>query len=51
MKAGSPVKRIPDRSSHIRSIGYEPDAKIMEVESRSGGIYQYSIVPESICQD
>ena len=32
-------------SSSIRSIGYDPDTKILEIELRNGGIYQYFRVP------
>lgn len=28
-------------SSSIRSIGYDPENKILEIELRGGGIYQY----------
>lgn len=44
------MNRAPVRSSNIRSIGYDPDDRILEVEFRSGGIYQYSVVPESVYQ-
>ena len=33
-------------SSNIRSIGYDLLSKILEIEFHSGGIYQYSGVPE-----
>lgn len=32
-------------SSSIRSIGYDPDNKILEIELRHGGVYQYFQVP------
>ncbi len=32
-------------SSSIRSIGYDPDNEILEIELRHGGIYQYFQVP------
>lgn len=35
-------------SSSIRSIGYDPDNKILEVELRHGGIYQYFQVPAEV---
>lgn len=34
------------RSSNLRSIGYDPDTMILEIEFRSGSIYQYFNVPE-----
>ncbi|MHA2227478.1 MAG: KTSC domain-containing protein [Candidatus Hodarchaeales archaeon] len=33
------------RSSNIRSIGYDPDRKILEVEFKSRNIYHYYGVP------
>ena len=35
-------------SSNLKSIGYDKDSKILEIEFNSGGIYQYSGVPEEI---
>ncbi len=35
-------------SSNIRSIGYDAKAQILEVEFKSGGIYQYLNVPEDV---
>ena len=32
-------------STELRSVGYEPEALILEVEFCSGGIYQYFGVP------
>lgn len=32
-------------STNIRSIGYDPGNRILEVEFRDGGIYQYFEVP------
>jgi len=29
----------------MRSIGYDPDNEILEIELRNGGIYQYFQVP------
>ena len=33
-------------SSNLRSIGYDPSTKTLEIEFNSGGVYQYSGVPE-----
>jgi hypothetical protein len=44
------MNRNPVRSSNIQSIGYDSDAKILEVEFHGGGIYKYSNVPETIFQ-
>jgi hypothetical protein len=32
-------------SSSIRSVGYDPDNRILEIELRHGGVYQYFQVP------
>lgn len=42
--------RQPVSSTDIRSIGYEPESKILEIEFHSGGIYQYFGVPASVYQ-
>ena len=40
------MDRISVQSNNIRSIGYDTDRRILEVEFKSGSIYQYSGVPE-----
>jgi hypothetical protein len=45
------MNRKPVSSSSIRSIGYDPDAKILEVELQNGGIYQYFQVPRETHDD
>jgi hypothetical protein len=35
------MHREPVTSSQIKSIGYDPQTKQMEVEFKSGGVYQY----------
>jgi hypothetical protein len=39
------LKRVPVSSSSVRSVGYDPARFILEIEYRSGGVYQYSHVP------
>jgi hypothetical protein len=41
------MNRVRVVSSNIRSVGYEADIEILEVEFTSGSIYQYFDVPES----
>lgn len=41
------MDRIQVVSSNIRSVGYEADMEILEVEFTSGNVYQYFDVPES----
>jgi len=35
-------------SSDIHSVGYNSELKVLEIKFHSGGIYQYSDVPEMI---
>jgi len=39
--------RQPVSSSNISSIGYDSESQTLEIEFRSGDIYQYFMVPES----
>ena len=42
------INRIPVSSSDLRSVGYNPESQTLEIEFRSGGVYRYSGVPESV---
>lgn len=42
------MNRVPVSSSNIRSVGYDPQAQIPEVEFHNGGVYQYSHVSETV---
>lgn len=44
----NPGNRHLVASSTIRSIGYDPQALVLEVEFRRGGVYRYLKVPELI---
>jgi hypothetical protein len=35
-------------SSSLRSVGYDPSRLVLEIEFRTGGIYQYLNVPERV---
>ena len=35
-------------SSNLRSVGYDPTTRTLEIEFHSSGIYQYYDVPQSI---
>ena len=37
-------------STNIRSIGYDPQSAVLEVEFTSGDVYQYFNVPENLYQ-
>ena len=41
------MERIPVSSSHISSVGYDPDGHVLEVEFTDGSVYQYFDVPEA----
>ncbi len=38
-------------SSSIRAIGYDPAERVLEIEFRSGGVYQYFGVPPEVYQE
>ena len=40
--------RQPVSSSNIKSVGYDPDSTLLEIEFHDGSIYQYSKVPQSV---
>ena len=44
------VNKTPVHSTNIRSVGYDPGKNTLELEFHSGGVYQYSGVPETIYQ-
>ena len=40
------MERRKVRSTNIASVGYDAGTKTLEIEFRSGGVYQYAGVPE-----
>jgi hypothetical protein len=42
------MERQPVQLSNLRSIGYDQNTNILEIEFHSGGIYQYFNVPEYV---
>ncbi|MDP2629667.1 MAG: KTSC domain-containing protein [Candidatus Harrisonbacteria bacterium] len=42
------MNREPIQSSDIKSIGYDPETRILEVEFHSGRIYQYANIGENV---
>ncbi|WP_241430551.1 KTSC domain-containing protein [Haloferax volcanii] len=46
-----PVDRTPVTSSNLRSVGYDQDEQILEIEFNSGGVYRYFGVPSNIYAD
>ncbi len=45
------MHRLPVSSSNIRSIGYDDQSSILEVEFVSGNIYHYFDVPEYLFRE
>ncbi len=41
------MNRTAVSSSNLASVGYDPVSMVLEIEFHSGGIYQYSNVPEA----
>jgi hypothetical protein len=39
------MERLPVSSTTIKSVGYDPDGLLLEVQFRPSGIYRYSRVP------
>ena len=42
------MNRIPVDSSNLKSIGYDADEQVLEVEFKNSVIWQYRIVPLNI---
>lgn len=40
--------RQPVSSSNIKSVGYDLDSTLLEIEFHDGSIYQYNNVPQSV---
>lgn len=40
------MERIHVTSSNLRSVGYDPETRVLEIEFNSGDIYQYYNVPQ-----
>lgn len=44
------MMRQPVKSSNIREVGYDAPSQTLEVQFRTGGVYQYLGVPHSVYQ-
>lgn len=42
------MKRTPVDSSALNRVGYDPTREILEIEFKSGNVYQYFHVPPSV---
>jgi len=45
------LRREQVKSSVIESIGYDADTRVLEVEFRTGRVYQYFAVPPALHRD
>jgi len=45
------MNRTPVTSSNVSSIGYDVSTMTLEVEYRTGSIYQYFDVPQGVYQE
>lgn len=43
--------RTPVASSSIRSVGYDDEESVLEIEFQSGGIYRYADVPHETYEE
>ncbi len=43
-----PIRRIEVESSNLKSVGFDPKAKMLEIEFLNSGVYRYFDVPESV---
>jgi hypothetical protein len=41
------MERQPVTSRSLRSVGYDPSSKVLEIEFNNGRVYQYSGMPET----
>jgi len=48
VQGGEKMERIPVESSNLSSVGYNSESAVLEIEFKSGGIYQYSGVPQDV---
>jgi hypothetical protein len=42
------MKRILVSSSNLHSVGYDESNEVLEIQFRSGGVYQYYGVPRAV---
>lgn len=42
------MQRQAVESTNIKSVGYDPEDEVLEIEFHSGGVYQYLGVPPAV---
>jgi len=45
------MERQTVNSSNLKSVGYDPDRRLLEIEFHTGAVYQYFNVPESVYRE
>ena len=45
------MTRVPVQSSIIFAIGYDPETRTMEIDFKTGAVYQYEQVPPELHKD
>lgn len=45
------MERLSVKSRNVKSVGYDPEEKVLEVEFKSGGVYQYAGVQPGMFAD
>lgn len=45
------MERQHVNSSNLKSVGYDPATRTLEIEFLNSGLYQYSGVPESVYKE
>lgn len=45
------MQREPVESTTVRSMGYESESRILEIEFQSEAVYQYLDVPEAVYKE
>ena len=45
------LERQPVKSRILRSVGYDENIKILEIEFQSGLVYQYAAVPPKVYRE
>jgi hypothetical protein len=45
------MRRLPVKSSVVRSVGYDRAERILEIEFHNDRVYRYFVVPHGVYQD
>ena len=45
------MERLPVKSTNVKAVGYDAETKMLQVEFKSGGVYQYAGVQTEMYAD